>query len=64
MGAVDDELRRKPRLAQRGPQRVLFDRERGIERIPADIEPHDTFRHYLKVKREKMGHLSESVPTR
>src|SRR6201996_946040 len=44
------------RLITNNPERVAALGASGvsfIERIPADIEPHDTFRHYLKVKREK-----------
>ena len=55
------------RLITNNPEKVAALEAAGItvvERIPADIEPHDTFRHYLKVKREKMGHLSNSLPTR
>jgi GTP cyclohydrolase II len=55
------------RLITNNPEKVAALEAAGItvvERIPADIEPHDTFRHYLKVKREKMGHLSDSLPTR
>jgi len=28
------------------------------------VEPEESFRDYLRVKREKMGHLSESMPVR
>jgi len=32
-----------------------------IERISAEVEPEATFEKYLQVKREKMGHLLESI---
>jgi GTP cyclohydrolase II len=55
------------RLITNNPEKVEALESAGIsvvERIPADIEPEDTFREYLKVKREKMGHLSDSLPSR
>jgi len=55
------------RLITNNPEKVGALQAVGIsvvERIPADIEPEDTFRAYLKVKREKMGHLSDGQPTR
>ena len=55
------------RLITNNPEKVAALEAAGVsvvERISADIEPVDTFRHYLKVKREKMGHLSDSLPTR
>lgn len=55
------------RLITNNPEKVAALEAAGVsvaERISADIEPADTFRHYLKVKREKMGHLSDGLPTR
>ena len=28
-----------------------------VERVPLEVEPHDSFVNYLKTKKEKMGHL-------
>jgi len=55
------------RLITNNPEKVAALETAGIkvvERISADIEPEDTFRDYLKVKREKMGHLSDDLATR
>jgi GTP cyclohydrolase II len=55
------------RLITNNPEKVAALEAVGIkvvERISAEIEPEDTFREYLKVKREKMGHLSDSLPSR
>lgn len=55
------------RLITNNPEKVVALEQAGVtvvERIPADIEPRESFRHYLKVKREKMGHLSGSLPSR
>lgn len=55
------------RLITNNPEKVAALEGAGIavvERISAEIEPEDTFREYLKVKREKMGHLSDSLPAR
>jgi GTP cyclohydrolase II len=52
------------RLITNNPEKVAALEAVGItvvERISAEIEPEDTFREYVKVKREKMGHLSDSV---
>jgi GTP cyclohydrolase II len=52
------------RLMTNNPEKVAALEAAGIavvERISAEIEPEDTFREYLKVKREKMGHLSDSL---
>lgn len=55
------------RLITNNPEKVAALESAGIavvERISAEVEPEDTFREYLKVKREKMGHLSDKVPVR
>lgn len=51
------------RLITNNPEKVAALEAAGVsvtERIAADVEAEDTFRHYLKVKREKMGHFSDS----
>lgn len=48
------------RLMTNNPEKVAALESAGVhvvERVPAQVEPEDTFRDYLKVKREKMGHL-------
>ena len=55
------------RLITNNPEKVAALEAVGVsvvERISAEIEPEETFREYLKVKREKMGHLSDSLPVR
>jgi GTP cyclohydrolase II len=55
------------RLITNNPEKVAALEAVGVsvvERISADIKPHENSRRYLKTKREKMGHLSDSVPTR
>lgn len=52
------------RLITNNPEKVAALESAGIkvvERISAEVEPEDTFREYLKVKREKMGHLSDKI---
>lgn len=52
------------RLITNNPEKVAAMEAAGVsvvERLSADVEPEDTFREYLRVKREKMGHLGESV---
>jgi GTP cyclohydrolase II len=55
------------RLITNNPEKVAALEEAGVsvvERISAEIEPEESFREYVKVKREKMGHLSDSLSTR
>jgi GTP cyclohydrolase II len=55
------------RLITNNPEKVEALESVGIvvaERISAEIEPEETFERYLKVKREKMGHLSDILPVK
>jgi GTP cyclohydrolase II len=48
------------RLLSNNPQKVKAVEDAGIEvveRVPAEVEPMETFEHYLRTKKEKMGHL-------
>ncbi len=58
---------RAVRLITNNPEKVEALESAGItvvERISAEIEPEETFERYLKVKREKMGHLYDSLPVK
>jgi GTP cyclohydrolase II len=55
------------RLITNNPEKVEALESAGIvvaERISAEIAPEETFERYLKVKREKMGHLSDILPVK
>ncbi|MFZ0663205.1 MAG: GTP cyclohydrolase II [Acidobacteriaceae bacterium] len=55
------------RLMTNNPEKVAALEAAGIsviERISAEVEPEESFREYLRVKREKLGHLSDSLPVR
>jgi GTP cyclohydrolase II len=50
------------RLITNNPEKVEALEAAGIvvvERISAQIEPEETFERYLKIKREKMGHIED-----
>ncbi len=58
---------KRVRLITNNPEKVEALESAGIvveERISAEIEPEETFERYLKVKREKMGHLIDSLPVK
>jgi 3,4-dihydroxy 2-butanone 4-phosphate synthase/GTP cyclohydrolase II len=55
---------RAVRVMSDNPSKIQTLRQAGlkvIERVPLDVEPHDSFVNYLKTKKEKMGHLVSSV---
>src|SRR5271154_5351756 len=52
------------RLITNNPEKVEALEAAGIvvaERISAEVEPEETFERYLKIKREKMGHIYDGV---
>src|SRR5689334_14888412 len=55
---------RKIRLMSNNPEKIAALEQAGleiVERLKIEIEPHEVTRHYLKTKKEKMGHLLEKV---
>jgi len=51
---------RTVRVMSDNPAKIQALRQAGIkvvERVPLEVEPHDSFVNYLKTKKEKMGHL-------
>jgi GTP cyclohydrolase II len=54
---------RSLRLITNNPAKVAALESAGItvvERVSAEVEPHETFQRYLRTKREKMGHIQDS----
>ncbi|HZP04812.1 MAG TPA: GTP cyclohydrolase II [Terracidiphilus sp.] len=52
------------RLITNNPEKVAALESAGIavvERVSAEVEPHETFERYLRTKQEKMGHILEMV---
>ena len=52
------------RLITNNPEKVAALESAGIkvvERISAEVAPHESFERYLKTKHEKMGHILESL---
>ena len=55
------------RLITNNPEKVEALESAGIavvERISAEVEPEETFERYLKVKRDKMGHIFDGLPVK
>ncbi len=51
---------RAVRMMSDNPAKLNTLRQAGlkvVERVPLEVEPHDSFINYLKTKKEKMGHL-------
>ena len=51
---------RAVRVMSDNPAKIQALRQAGIkvvQRVPLEVEPHDSFVNYLKTKKEKMGHL-------
>jgi len=51
------------RLITNNPEKVAALESAGIaviERISAEVEPHEAFERYLRTKQEKMGHIQDS----
>jgi 3,4-dihydroxy 2-butanone 4-phosphate synthase/GTP cyclohydrolase II len=52
------------RLMSNNPDKLEALRSAGIdvvERVPLEVEPHATARNYLRAKKEKLGHLIDSI---
>jgi 3,4-dihydroxy 2-butanone 4-phosphate synthase/GTP cyclohydrolase II len=51
---------RAVRVMSDNPAKIQALRQAGlkvVERVPLEVEPHDSFVNYLRTKKEKMGHL-------
>ncbi|MGD0799881.1 MAG: GTP cyclohydrolase II [Terracidiphilus sp.] len=52
------------RLITNNPEKVAALESAGIEvteRISAEVKPHESFERYLSTKRQKMGHIQDSL---
>jgi GTP cyclohydrolase II len=52
------------RLITNNPEKVAALENAGItvtERVSAEVEPQESFAEYVRIKQEKMGHISDSV---
>ena|SRR5215213_270452 len=51
---------RRVRVMSNNPEKIRAFEQAGmepVERVTLEVEPHDGFAHYLKTKKERMGHL-------
>ena len=54
----------KVRVMSNNPLKLRALEEAGlqiVERVPIEVEPADAARHYLRTKKQKLGHLLDSV---
>ncbi len=52
---------KRVKLMTNNPEKVAALESAGIEvveRVSAEVEPHESFERYIKTKQEKMGHLA------
>ena len=52
------------RLITNNPDKVAALEAAGItvvERVSAEVQPHETFERYLRTKHEKMGHIQDAI---
>lgn len=52
------------RLITNNPEKVAALEAGGIqvvERVSAEVEPHENFEKYLRTKQEKMGHILDHL---
>jgi 3,4-dihydroxy 2-butanone 4-phosphate synthase/GTP cyclohydrolase II len=55
---------RRVRVMSNNPEKIRAFERAGmsvVERVSLEVEQHDGFAHYLKTKRERMGHLIHAV---
>jgi 3,4-dihydroxy 2-butanone 4-phosphate synthase/GTP cyclohydrolase II len=55
---------RRIRLMSNNPDKIAAVEAAGIEiveRVSIEVEPHENSLHYMKTKKEKMGHLLEKI---
>ncbi|MFP5261444.1 MAG: GTP cyclohydrolase II [Blastocatellia bacterium] len=55
---------RRIRLMSNNPDKIAAVEAAGVEiveRVSIEVEPHENSLHYMKTKKEKMGHLLEKV---
>ena len=55
---------RQIRLMSNNPDKIAALERAGleiVERLKIEVEPHEVTRHYLKTKKEKMGHLLDDL---
>ena len=54
---------RRVRLMSNNPDKIAALKLAGfeVERVPIEVEPHERTKEYMKTKKEKLGHMLETV---